>query len=57
MTALRVVRARRWLRGWMVGIGVAYRARRKRHGAGPLRWRYVLPLIRHVRFIVDGQHR
>lgn len=49
------LRLRRWLRSWVVAFDMVWKARAKKHGAGPLKWRYVPPLVRCVRYIVYGQ--
>jgi len=48
---------RRYFLGWTAAFRVAYIARTKKRGAGPMQWRYVFRLMACERSIVDGQFR
>ena len=46
---------KRWLYGWYMFGRAVYLSRAKRHGAGPMKWKYAIRMGRAYRFIVDGQ--
>lgn len=48
---------RRYLYGWFVWARAIRMARTKRHGAGPMKWRYAFRMAASYRWIVDGQMR
>lgn len=47
----------RYLHGWRMWLRALYLCRTKRHGAGPMRWKYALQMAACYRWIVDGQMR
>lgn len=47
---------RRYFYGWYWFFRGIYQARQKKHGAGPLKWRYVLQAGAAYRYVIDGQH-
>lgn len=49
-------RLRLWFRGWFFYFRAIYKVRAKKHGKGPMEWRYALLMARSARFIVYGQH-
>lgn len=47
----------RWLYGWYMWARAIHLVRRKKHGAGPMKWRYALKMAAAHRYVVDGQFR
>jgi len=48
---------RRYLHGWYMWARALRMARRKRHGAGAMKWKYALRMAASYRWLVDGQMR
>ena len=48
---------RRWLYGWKMWARAVWLVRRKKHGAGPMRWRHAFKMGAAHRYLVDGQFR
>jgi hypothetical protein len=46
-----------YLYAWRMAFWAAYKARTKKHGAGPMRWLHVWRLMDCVRILVWGQHQ
>lgn len=47
----------RYFHGWFMWGRAIWMARTKRHGAGPMKWKYVFKIAASYRWIVDGQMR
>lgn len=46
---------RRYLYGWRMWLWAVRQSRAKRHGVGPMKWKYVFKNASCVRWLVDGQ--